>query len=289
MKKLNCLVFYENYLFSEDKKITKSNFKPDNLKKDAILAEITNESVLGTATIIYYDNERIAFLTCNHIIDFPDTIFSFYYNNSSKEKYISSVSIKAKQMNHIRGIPEGEELEILATDKKNDIAFLGKKITQTNENIPFFNYPCGESNNLEWGSFVYIIGYPMGFQMITRGIVSNPDKIKSGSFLIDAVFNRGFSGGLVLGIKDGVPNFELVGMAKSVPYKKENILIPETVNENFEYDSYSPFKGNIYVKSKKNISYGITNSVTIETIKKFFKENKKKLESKGYNLESFFN
>lgn len=288
VKKLNCLAFYENYLFSEDKKITKLNFKAENLKKDAILVEITNESVLGTATIIYYDKERIAFLTCLHIIDFPDTVFSFFENNSSEEKYISGVSIKAKQMNHIRGIPEGEDIEILATDKKNDIAFLGKKLNPTNENTPFFNYPCGESNDLEWGSFVYIIGYPMGFQMITRGIVSNPDKIKSGSFFIDAVFNRGFSGGLVLAVKDGVPNFELVGMAKSVPYKTENILIPEKENESFEYDPYSPYKGNIYVKSKKNISYGITNSVTIETIKKFFRENKNKLEDKGYDLESFF-
>jgi len=226
-------------------------------------------------------------LTCNHIIDFPDTVFSFYESNSSKEKYILCVSIKIKQMNQI-GITEGNNIEILAKDEKNDIAFLGKKITQTDENIPFFKYQCGESNDLEWGSFVYIIGYPMGFQMITRGIVSNPDKIKSGSFLIDAVFNRGFSGGLVLAIKDGVPNFELVGMAKSVPYKEENILIPENTNESFEYAPNSPYTGNIFVKSKKNLSYGITNSVTIETIKEFYKENKNKLLEKGYNLESFF-
>ena len=70
----------------------------------------------------------------------------------------------------------------------------------------------------------------MGHKMITRGIVSNTRDDKSDSFLIDALFNRGFSGGIILAIRDGVPNFELVGMAKSVSAKNEYLLTPYPLN-----------------------------------------------------------
>ncbi|MCK7529466.1 MAG: hypothetical protein MZV64_73895 [Ignavibacteriales bacterium] len=53
--------------------------------------------------------------------------------------------------------------------------------------------------------------------MVTKAIVSNPSRDESGSFLVDAVVNNGMSGGLVLAIKDGVPNFEMVGMIQWVP------------------------------------------------------------------------
>ena len=49
-------------------------------------------------------------------------------------------------------------------------------------------------------------------------------------FLVDAVFNRGYSGGIVLAIRDGVPNFELVGLVKSVPAEYEYVMKPIMTN-----------------------------------------------------------
>ena len=89
-------------------------------------------------------------------------------------------------------------MEVLAIDRKSDIAILGKEIEgEKPNNIKVFPYLMGDSKELEWGSFVYIMGFPLGHAMITRGIVSDPYKIRKGSFLIDAVFNQGFSGGPV--------------------------------------------------------------------------------------------
>ncbi len=289
VKKINSLVFYKTYYLSVESKIQKKNLTPETLENNTIGTDATNESVSGTATVIFYDKQRIALLTCAHIVDFPDTIISYFENNYQTDKYIQSISIKLKQQNFVQGIPKGKNLEILAIDIKNDLAILGKAVDQTSEQVPVFSYPVGKSKELEWGNFVYIIGYPLGFQMITRGIVSNPDKIKSGSFLIDAVFNKGFSGGIVLAIKDGVPNFELVGIAKSASANYENYLKPSKDSHEFLYNPNIPYKGETFVHLKKNINYGVTYSISTETVYIFYKKIKKSLLDKGYNLDGFFN
>ena len=165
-------------------------------------------------------------------------------------------------------------------------------LTKRAFNDPFqrirpFKYPLGESNDLELGSFVYIIGYPMGHKMITKGIVSNTRDDKSDSFLIDALFNRGFSGGIILAIRDGVPNFELVGMAKSVSAKNEYILIPATRNGKLEYARNFPYSGNVYVKKLDDINYGITYTISTDEIIKFLKENETQLLQNGLNFKYF--
>ena len=86
-------------------------------------------------------------------------------------------------------------------DEKNDIAILSKEFsTPPKLHIPVFRYPIGKARELEWGSFIYLIGYPKGYKIITKGIVSDPDRDRQGSFLIDALFNSGLSGGILLAI-----------------------------------------------------------------------------------------
>ena len=76
----------------------------------------------------------------------------------------------------------GEDFDVLAIDNLNDIAILGSEINEGDlDRVKVFPYPSGKSKELEWGSFVYIMGYPLGLQMITRGIVSNPTKAKNGN------------------------------------------------------------------------------------------------------------
>jgi hypothetical protein len=125
--------------------------------------------------------------------------------------------------------------------------------------------------------------------MITRGIVSNPKSVDSGSFLVDALFNRGFSGGLVLAIKDGVPNFELVGMAKSVSAHSEYILRPEKTPDQHKYDPALPYLGEIHVELKREINYGITHSLSMEAIRDFFRANEDHLHKLGFFFNDFLN
>jgi S1-C subfamily serine protease len=230
-------------------------------------------------------HNKAILLTCAHIIDFPDTIITYF--DVEHKSNIQSISILEEMNIFINELPDGENLEVLSIDNENDLALLGTDLGNIQDFIPVFNYPLGKSQELDWGSFVYIIGYPIGNKMITRGIVSNPEKTKQGTFLIDALFNKGFSGGLVLAIRDGVPNFELVGLAKSVSAEYNYILIPAKERHEFSYNPKIPYQGESYVMLKEEINYGITNAITVEEIVDFMKRNQKDILQKGYDLSGF--
>lgn len=288
-KKISSVVFYNIYEFDISQQVTKDKINTEFLKNNSIKKDIFSESIVGTATIIYKDLAHVALLTCAHIINFQDTIISHFELSGTSKYYIKTITIKKQQQHYIPDLILGEKFEVIAIDIKNDIAILGLETEPENiKKAIVFPYPAGKSNKLEWGSFVYIMGYPLGLQMITRGIVSRPAKNKNDSFLIDAVFNHGFSGGLVLAIKDGVPNFELVGIAKSASANYENYLVPEISNGRMTYSQNLPYEGPVFVEAKESINYGITFSITMETLQAFYRKNKTSLLSKGYNLSDFF-
>ncbi len=287
VKMLNYTAYYKAYLFSENQKILRSDINNKNIKDRAADEVYINESVSGTATVIFYDGVKVGLLTCAHIGNFPDTVLTYFVPPvGQKKQIIQQMDIKLREHYFVNEIPGDGDFEVVISDKKRDLALLIKRAN----NDPFqrirpFKYPLGESNDLELGSFVYIIGYPMGHKMITKGIVSNTRDDKSDSFLIDALFNRGFSGGIILAIRDGVPNFELVGMAKSVSAKNEYILIPATQNGNLEYARNFPYSGNVYVKKLDDINYGITYTISTDEIINFLKENETQLLQNGLNFK----
>jgi hypothetical protein len=132
------------------------------------------------------------------------------------------------------------------------------------------------------------MGYPAGYQMVTRGIVSNPKVNRKGEFLIDALFNQGISGGIVLAVRDGVPNFELVGIAKSVSASYKNVLKPVHESHQEMYNPNIPYEDELYVKVEKEINYGITFTISIAEIRNLYYFNRDVFISHGANLDGFF-
>jgi hypothetical protein len=286
VKMLNYIAYYKAYLFTEEQNLSFSDIKRNNIKNISIDEVYFNESVSGTATIIYYDNILVGLLTCAHIGNFPDTSV-IYYNPESERKIIKQISIKVRDHYFINEIPGEGDFEVVVSDNKRDLAVLIKKsINDPFQRIKPFRYPFGESGKLELGNFVYIIGYPMGHKMITRGIISNTRDDKSDSFLIDALFNRGFSGGIILAIKDGVPNFELVGLAKSVSAKNEYLLTPNASIGKDDFNSNLPYDGDLYVKRYEGINYGITYTISTKEILEFLIENESILQQNGINIKN---
>ena len=289
VKKLYCLVEYDRYDFNESDALKSKQLSNSSFKKIAYNKGFFSESVHGTATIIYNVSGYVAVLTCAHIIDYPDTIISYFVDDlNQKTEIIQSISLKKKQLNFIRDLPGDGTLNLIAADFEQDVAFLGNKFENVSESIKVFNYPTGKAGKLEWGSFVYIMGYPAGYQMVTRGIVSNPNTGKKGEFLQDALFNTGISGGIVLAVKDGVPNFELVGIAKTVSAKYKNVLKPEKDSYEEIFNPNVPYTGNLYVKLEKDINYGVTFAASIEAISEIYFENKPEFVRQGFFLDSFF-
>jgi len=290
VKKVITHAEYLSYVFEEEKKITINKLNQEILDKYSIKKEFSNENKSSTGTIIYKDEVKIALLTCAHALSFPDTIITYYEPlYVGAEKYIYSISFKQTQKNYVIGVPVSSDLEILAINIKEDIAIIGGELDKSDlpKSVFVFSYPYGSSKELEWGSFVYIIGFPKGYQMITRGIVSSPNYDKSGSYLVDALFNEGFSGGIVLAIRDGVPNFEFAGMAKSVSASYEYFLTPERKETGNVYNPNIPYTGEPFVYRFKDIDYGITHIVSTENIRSFIKQNKNYFLDKGFDFDSF--
>jgi len=283
VKKLNVVAFYMTYEFQPGAITERSNLTKGNVIIKSSASSMSTESVSGTVITAYYKDLLVGMLTCNHVVDFPDTVIDWY---RSKAQGIRTFSVKVKQKNFISGLPEGEEAVIVAKDPDNDIAFLKKKVDMTGTNIKVFDYPLGKSMDLQWGSKVYILGFPLGNQMVTSAMVSKPRSSKSPKFLMDAIFNKGISGSPVIAIRDGVPNFELVGMAASTSAKSIYYLKPENVEKYMNSDE--PFVGDVVLGHERMINYGVTYAVSIDELRRFLKTNRPVLEKEGFDMERFF-
>ena len=290
VKMINSLVYYESYLFDKTTNLKIEDLSSINFESLAVNKITSNETASGTATIIYSDNGKVALLTCAHILDFPDTIITYYKNSFGvNSKNIEIISIKSRQTNLLPEYTVNNEVDILLLDSDSDIAIVGKEISAINSSkyIPA-KIKVGSTNELTWGTKVYIVGYPLNNKMITNGLVSPPQIMGKDYFFVDAVFNRGFSGGIVLAIRDGAPNFELVGMVKSGSVHRNYILRPNTNHPDFIYLPNLPYSDEVIVEQETDIKYGVTKIMTVETITDFIDKNESLLENLGYNADRLF-
>jgi len=290
IKLINSIAFYTGYIFDEKSKITVKDVHLINYETTAIKEIIFNRTASCSATIIHDTDGLIGLLSVAHVVSFPDTILSYFSNpDGTSSEYIQSISIKTRQTNYVPDLPDNGELDIILMDKVRDVALLGKKYSPDQTKlISSFKYKWGNASELEWGTFVYAFGYPMNYKMISKAIVSISEKTKN-TFIIDAAFNKGFSGGIVLAIRDGVPNFELVGIVKSVPAESEDIIKPLTKEQLGESNPMIPYKGEVYVERRQIISPGITKVIAIESVKDLFLEHKDELTKKGFYFKNLFN
>jgi hypothetical protein len=281
--------FYKTYFFDRVDEVTLDKIQNSSPKELSRQSGLADQSTSGTATIIYHNEGMVALLTCAHVVNYPDTVTTYFYNDEGKiTQYVEALLVKDIQVIYGVGFPEGSKLEIIALDKKLDIAIIGRDYHELKDYVfPVFNYPSGTARNLEWGTFVYVFGYPMSYQMITKAIVSSPNRDSEGSFLLDAVVNKGYSGGIVLAIKDGVPNFELVGIVQWVPEEENNIIAPSKRKDDESYNSLIPYEGEFFVKKDSDIKYGIAKVISIESIKNFIEKNKQTFYDKGYYLDNY--
>ncbi|MFQ5583625.1 MAG: serine protease [Calditrichia bacterium] len=290
VRRISSIAFYEGFLFSKESKTTLPEIRQGMAQEKSYRKIAFNNPASGTATTIFMQGKKIAVLTCAHVVNFPDTIITYFKSDEGDSvSYLESFSLKRKQNNFLIDMAEGFGFEVFAIDEKRDLAVLGKElIFPPSKKIPVFNFKIGKADDLKWGSFVYIVGWPKGHQMITSGLVSSPNRDKEHSFLIDALFNRGFSGGLVLAIRDGVPNFELVGIVSSVSATFEYILTPEKGVTVSLYGPQLPYDNDIFVKLDKKIDYGVTFGISVESVLDFLNMNREIFISRGYDPGAFF-
>ncbi|MBT4096900.1 MAG: trypsin-like peptidase domain-containing protein [Gemmatimonadetes bacterium] len=278
---------YTDYHFALGDSVQLHDISDEVLGQRQKAATVSAHSVVGTATVIYRQVDRIAVLTCAHVVDFPDTMVRYQISESGR--YVRTFSVLLQQTHVLPSLPPGDGLEVLAMDRDADIAILGMKLPPGSDPLlPVFSGPLGRAADLDWGTFVFVAGFPTAKKMITTAAVSAPRRDRRNSFLLDMVFNRGFSGGVVFAVRDGLPNLELVGMVNAGAAESEIIVTPGFEEVDGFLDASIPYPREVYLERRKRLTYGISFGISTEHILLLLDREQASIESKGYSREKFF-
>lgn len=284
--KITCSAFYENHYFAAP-----SPAQPNPSQQELYInKKLTTNSVAGTGLVFLEYAHKNLILTCAHVFDFADTVKTFYLNNNKKPTpYLQSLSIKYGQIIYIAHKDgSNSQGKIIAMDQDNDIAILETDaITNKLAEIPFSgNFPT--KTDIKLGQEIYIIGFPKGSFLITRGLAT-PSRYKN-KFITDISFNKGFSGGVAIAFDRTSSGYTYLGMANATAYDSQSILVPSDNIQDASYYRDFPYKGDVYISELRLINYGITFVVKSDAIYDFLKRESNKLKQHGYySIDQIFN
>jgi S1-C subfamily serine protease len=277
--------FYDNYTFIQDY-ITLDDIKTNDPKDISSDYFSSKESTAGTSIILDQNRNNSLLITCEHIVSFPDTVITYHDGNDTPpQTYVKSINIKTRQNNLIFLGQDLASYEIISTNKRLDLALLNLKLGQ-NRNRDRHNLmvKSGDSDLLQLGSFLYILGFPKGYPMITRGLAGSSESWSDRFFISDATFNPGISGGLILASKNSYDSFEWVGIASSASATRENVLVPRPISEEYSRAA-RPYSDSVFVQRQTRINYGITQAIPVNKIKEFLRNNEQVISRHGFSLE----
>ncbi|MCF7740290.1 MAG: serine protease [Candidatus Marinimicrobia bacterium] len=280
---INCTAYYKQYEFDPEDKVYKEDVTDADILKKGDNFNISRNSA-GTSLLLSISGNKVLLLTCNHIIDYPEETYD-YYSKYFSRNYVNIFLKKQKQTQFVTLDNNVVDLEIIAQNKRKDIALLGGTSSGKVMNISEPDFKIGNASDLNTGNFVYIFGFPKGHKMVSSGLISMEGS-RTDQFMMDIPFNRGMSGGIVFAIRDDSPNFEMIGMATSAAADFEYILTPEEeIIQDEGFNQSLPYQGNIYIEEKPRIRYGITYVNSIEVIMNFLRRNRRLIENAGYDID----
>jgi len=287
--KVFCIADYQTYYIPTRKQLQQKDISETIL--DEYPTRLITESSFATATLLNTQNNIFSFLSCHHFLNYPDTVYYYHAATSHKtNKYLSRVAIKRSQTLFIRDNNFTGIVDVLAIDTINDISLLGATINNNSNNTPslFYTIDIAKKENIKTGTEVFSFGYPSGYKMMTRALLSRTFDKRPNTFMIDASFHKGYSGAPILIFNMKKNKFEIAGIITSASAEIKNILVPESENYSKQYPLDIPYSEDIYVSIDKKINYGITFTANIDEIKTLYLKNRYILKKKGYNLDKIF-
>lgn len=277
--------FYDNYSFDEQY-ITLDDIKTNDPKDISADYFSSEESSAGTSIILDQNDTNSLLITCEHTVSYPDTAITYYEGEEvPPQTYIESISIKRRQNNLVFLGQNLASYEVISTDKRLDLALINLEFgLDKNLDQHKLMTKIGDSDALQLGSFLYILGFPKGYPMITKGLASSSESWNDRFFITDATFNPGISGGLILASKDNFNSFEWIGMASSSSATRENVLVPRPVSDEYSRAT-RPYSDSVFVQRQTRINYGITQAVPANKIKEFLRDNQEVISRNNFSIE----
>jgi hypothetical protein len=272
VKRVQVTGFYETFQFAPEDRVTRAALRSADTYRRARDRFAFDHAKAGTATAISRVDRALHLMTNAHVTRMQDTVVAYFDSATHNGRFIESVAILRRQSNVIVGVPTASEFRVVASDTVADIALLTVELDPAvpEHAVPALRVRAGDPGRLSWGSFVYVLGYPRGHMMVTRAIVSNPRQATDNSFLLDGLFNRGISGGLVLAVRGETGELEWVGLAMSASAHAELVLAPERRSID-EQGVLLPYQGRLFIEEVRRIDYGITFSVPATAVTRFLR------------------
>lgn len=260
------------------------------LARDGIRETVDSYSKVGTALVIARQsvanqyNVAVA-LTNAHVVTAPDTIRYFKRDARGMETTVlERISIKISTSLHVVN-RDGESIsaKIVRLDPEADLALLKLTIPHLMRKPVPFLLRLGKTSDLQWGNFVYIVGHPKNKMRLTAGTVSLDEE--DDRFFVDAAIRAGYSGGPVVAVRDGLPNFELVGLCRGASTETYRLLVPhQRINEG---TVISPdLLDQISVEEREVVEPGLGFVVSIEAVKRFLLDSREPLREIGVNIKT---
>lgn len=280
---------YVTYLFPDDVELSEGQLSDPAVLARAVDTLPSLHTRTGSAVILSSAEGRLTLLTSHHVVDFPERRIQYRLRESPNARpvtEIAGVSLRLQATGQLLDHRDLGPFRVLARDEMQDLALLGADLRPWSEvaGFPPLAVPRGDSRRLSWGSFVYLLGYPRGYAMVTPAIVSDPDRDLQGGFLADALWNEGISGGPILAIRGESGAFEWVGIARSGVAARELRVEPPGVESYFIEDPelVMLYQGPLVVQQLARIQYGLTIPVAMNVIREFLARNREVVRGQGY-------
>lgn len=291
VKQLQVSVAYQVHTFSEDDAPTGADLEREDVLARAVSTTSVSETRRATAVVISRSARTVLFLTAAHAVFRPDTILEYLGSGpsgspsaGSPDRRIRSISIKSNQVNWVLGLPGTRAFDVLAWDVDQDVALIGFPVREADglERTRPMRASVGDPGDLVAGSFVYVLGYPGGYRMVSRG-VATPAEDGTDRFVIDGNWNQGVSGGAILAVRGDGAALEWVGMARAAAAVREQRVVPPEGAMD-QHDAAVPYDGPLFLEETLRIQYGVTLSVPLTDIRRFMEANRERLGQRGYQV-----
>lgn len=270
IKRLQNSVVYRTFQFDLDAMPSRDDVRNEGPRTLATNSVREDHSTAGTAVVLGNQRGRSTLLTAAHVVSFADTI----WHESEVPGRLEAVSV-IESKNHLLMTDDGFfGIDPVIIDQRRDLALLLHRWRNDEDpGLEPLDASPGNHEELDWTDMVYALGYPRGFQMVTRGMVSKFMTIPRRSFVIDAPFNRGFSGGVLFSVRRDGTGLEWVGVLSAAYAESEYVLTPGDM-ESREYNPNIEYDGPIHLERRNRLNYGITYAVGMEEVGQFFRENR---------------
>ncbi|PWN06217.1 S1 family peptidase [Rhodohalobacter mucosus] len=283
-------VTYRTYQLHSGSGLTETQADTVNLESLSAHTFIESHSNAGTAIIMSNGNGYSSLFTASHTVTFPDTVYHYAPQNPSEDdRWVEAVSIKESVSHFFFGGNSVFEFEVLANDPVMDLAVLLYRWGRDGDpGLEPLAISAGDFDKLDWTDRVYVLGYPRGVRMVTSGMVSKQEINSRRTFAVDAIFNRGFSGGPMFTVRNDGRGLEWMGVLTSASAEKEFYLSPD-YRQGIEMSHGRPFTGIPIIQETSRINYGISFGVDINQIADFYEDNRTVLRRNGIPQPDFSN